>query len=119
MNFLYTKLKIGPDDIVEVILDKPANVRLLDDNNFYYYENELKYNSFGGWAKSFPVHISPPSDGEWHLCIDLGGEMGTVKSKVAMKGKTQPVDMVWLCTESAKAKPSKKSGFFGKLFSKK
>jgi len=119
MNYLFSEMKIGPDDIVEVSLDKPANVRLLDENNYYYYSNELKFNSYGGWAKSFPVHISPPEDGIWNLCIDLGGQPGTLKSTVTMNGRNQFVDMVWRCTETAKNKPSKKGGFFQKLFPKK
>ena len=104
MNYLHAELKIGPEDIVEVILDKEANVHLLNDNNYYYYQNELKYDSYGGLAKSSPVHISPSEDGQWHLVIDLGEHGGTMKPVVKLPREKRIVDMVWLCTENTRDK---------------
>ncbi|MBI1928648.1 DUF1883 domain-containing protein [Candidatus Poribacteria bacterium] len=72
MNFLHYELQLSSDDVVEVTLDKQANVRLLDDINFHD----------GGLAKVSPVHLRPPHAGRWHVVIDLGGFAGTVRASV-------------------------------------
>ena len=37
MNYLHYDFQLGPDQVVEVVLDKAANVKLLDDSNYYSY----------------------------------------------------------------------------------
>ena len=39
MNFIKYEFEAGPADIIEVTLDKQANVRLLDWANFQKYQN--------------------------------------------------------------------------------
>jgi Domain of unknown function (DUF1883) len=80
MNYLHYEFDLHPDDIVEVTLDKQANVRLLDSQNFSLYRQGSKHRYYGGLAKETPIHIKPPHAGHWHLVIDLGGYAGTVRA---------------------------------------
>jgi len=82
MNFLHYEFQLGPDDVVEVTLDKQANVRLLDDINYSYYTRGEQHTYYGGLAKASPVRIPPPHAGHWHVVIDLGGYAGTVRASV-------------------------------------
>lgn len=78
MNFLHYEFDLSADDIVEVTLDKQANVRLLDSTNFSLYQSGKQHRYHGGLAKTSPVRISAPHAGHWHVVIDLGGYAGTV-----------------------------------------
>jgi hypothetical protein len=80
MNFLHSEFDLGLNDAVEVSLDKQANVRLLDGNNFQRYRNGQQHNFYGGLAKTSPVVVRPPHPGRWHVVVDLGGYAGTVKA---------------------------------------
>lgn len=87
MNYLHYELQLNANDIVEVTLDKQANVRLLDDINFSNYQNGQSHNYYGGSAKVSPARLRPPYPGHWHLVIDLGGYAGTVQASVrTLKG---------------------------------
>ena len=79
-NYLHYEFDLHPDDTVEVILDGPANVRLLDDANFSLYRERKKHRYFGGYAKDSPVQIPVPRPGHWHVVVDLGGYAGTVRA---------------------------------------
>jgi len=82
MNYLNYDLDLQSGDVVEVTLDKQANVRLLDDSNYSLYQRGQKHRYFGGLATKSPVRLSPPHAGHWHLVVDLGGYTGTVKASV-------------------------------------
>jgi hypothetical protein len=84
MNFLHSKFDIGPDNTVRVVLDKQANVRLLDDHNFYRYKQGDSHKYFGGHAKESPVHLSPPHYGRWHVVVDHGGYAGSVRAAISV-----------------------------------
>jgi hypothetical protein len=80
MNYLHYEFDLHADDVVEVTLDKQANVRLLDSQNFALYRHGSQHRYYGGLAKETPVRIKPPHAGHWHLVIDLGGYGGTVRA---------------------------------------
>jgi hypothetical protein len=82
MNYLHYDLHLQRGEIVEVTLDKQANVRLLDDSNFSNYKLSKQHRYYGGLATKSPVCLSPPYDGHWHLVIDLGGYADSVKASV-------------------------------------
>ncbi|MEX0718103.1 MAG: DUF1883 domain-containing protein [Planctomycetaceae bacterium] len=79
MNFLHYEFDLPADAVVEATLDKQANVRLMDDDNFALYQKGHRHRYFGGLAKESPVTIAAPHAGHWHLVIDLGGYPGTVR----------------------------------------
>jgi hypothetical protein len=82
MKFLYYDFQLSSGDIVEVTLDRQANVRLLDDMNYALYEQGRRHLYYGGLAKVSPVHLQAPHSGHWHIAIDLGGYAGRVRASV-------------------------------------
>lgn len=80
MNYLHWEFDAGPDNIVEVTLDKQANVQLVDALNYQHYSAGRKYRYYGGFATTSPVRIRPPRQGHWHLVVDLGGYAGRVRA---------------------------------------
>jgi hypothetical protein len=86
MNYLHYEFDLGSDNVVEVRLDKQANVRLLDNSNYQRYRLGQQYNFYGGRATKSPAHLRPPHSGHWHLVIDLGGYAGTVNASVNIIG---------------------------------
>jgi len=82
MNFLHYEFNLSANDVVEVTLDKQANVRLLDDANFASFRNGQQHHYYGGLAKSSPVQLTAPHAGHWHVVVDLGGYSGTITASV-------------------------------------
>jgi hypothetical protein len=77
------ELEAGPDDVVEVALNGPANVLLLDPANYDLYRQGKTYHyQGGGFAKTSPFQIVPPTYGRWFVVIDLGGYPGHVRAWV-------------------------------------
>ena len=58
MNYLHYDLHLQTGEAVEVILDKQANVRLLDDSNFSNYQRGEQHLYYGGLATRSPVCLS-------------------------------------------------------------
>ena len=82
MNFLHYDLDLDSGDVVEVILDKQANVQLMDDTNFSNYKRGERFRYHGGLAKQSPFRLAAPHAGHWNLVIDLGGYPGSVRASV-------------------------------------
>lgn len=83
MNFLHRDLGHLPQgSAVEVVLDKQANVLLLDDPNFRAYQRDERWSGFGGWCVRSPLRIAVPHAGRWNVAIDLGGGSGQVRASV-------------------------------------
>lgn len=82
MNFLHYDVTANSGDIIEVTLDKQANVLLLDSVNFSKYKRGEKHSYYGGHATTSPFRIQVPNPGAWHVVIDLGGYPGTVRASV-------------------------------------
>ncbi len=84
MEFLKYEVDAGPDDVIQVTLNKQANVRLLDNTNFQKYRRGQKHSYYGGLAKVSPVNLTPPHEGHWYVVIDLGGYRGTIQASVGV-----------------------------------
>lgn len=85
MNYLHYQLDLKSGDVVEVTLDKAANVRLLDPTNYSLYRRGQPHRYHGGYAKESPVLLSAPHAGSWHLVVDLGGYSGSVRASVNVR----------------------------------
>lgn len=57
MNFLHSEVTRDPNDVVRVTLDKQANVKLLDGDNFRRYQDGLDHRYYGGLAKVSPFDV--------------------------------------------------------------
>ncbi len=82
LNFLHQQFDLQAGDVVEVTLDAPANVMLLDPANFANYKNNLSYRYHGGHAEESPVRLLAPHSGAWHVVVNLGGYPGRVRADV-------------------------------------
>jgi hypothetical protein len=88
MNFLHYEFDLDSNDVVEVTLDRQANVRLLDDADYSLYRRGSEHRYYGGLAKESPVRVPAPHAGHWHLVIDLGGYAGTVRAAARVLQRT-------------------------------
>lgn len=59
-----------------------ANVRLMDGPAFASYQRGGQYRFIGGQAQSSPVRLIIPSDGNWHVVVELIGLGGSVRSGI-------------------------------------
>lgn len=77
--------------IVEVTLKgSAANVRLMDSSNFQSYRNGRRHKYYGGHVTRSPYRVTVPSNGHWHIAIDLGGHSGRISSSVNVLPGTLP-----------------------------
>lgn len=79
-NFIHYEVTAGPDNVIEVEVDKRANVLLMDPSNFSSYRQRRSHRYFGGQALRSPVRLTPPHTGSWHVVIDLGGASGRLNT---------------------------------------
>lgn len=94
MNYLHYEIDVDPNDstaVIEVVMDRSANVLLLDDSNYENYQTGKTYRYWGGLARESPVRLVPPRSGHWHVVINLGGFPGTVRASVRKIAAPQPV----------------------------
>ena len=82
MEFLNYEVELNAGDIVEISLDKRANVILLDQFNFLRYQQREHFTYHGGHASRTPFHISAPQTGFWHVVVDLGSYARYVHAEV-------------------------------------
>ena len=82
MNFLHYEVDTNDGDIIEVTLDRQANVRVLDGSNFSCFRSGRRHSYVGGLAKRSPLRLATPHAGRWHVVVDLGGHAGTVRAGV-------------------------------------
>jgi hypothetical protein len=80
MNHLHYEFDANDGDVIEVSLDRTANVQLLDSANYENYANGRGYRYHGGYATTSPVRLAVPRTGKWHAVIDLGGGAGQVRA---------------------------------------
>lgn len=84
MKYIHYEFDLGLGDAVEVQLDRQANVRLLDGDNYQRYRAGQRHSFYGGLAKVSPVVLRPPHSGRWHVVVDLGGYAGTVSASASV-----------------------------------
>ncbi|MGH7171768.1 MAG: DUF1883 domain-containing protein [Gemmataceae bacterium] len=89
--FLHQEMAVGPDDLIEITLNNPANILLLDPENYEHYRNNRPFlYAKGGYVKHSPFRLYAPSFGNWHLAIDLGGGPGHVRAWVRVFSEPTP-----------------------------
>ena len=69
-------------EIVEVTLTSGANVRLMNSSDFSNYKRGRRHRYHGGLAKKSPLRLQIPSNGHWHVAIDMQGLRGSTKASV-------------------------------------
>lgn len=79
MNYAYYEFTTSAGRVIEVTLDKQANVLLLDSANYDNFRRGRNYRYQGGLATQSPCHLTVPHSGHWYVVINLGGAAGTVR----------------------------------------
>ena len=82
MRYLHYMLNLGTHDVVQTDLKSQAYVRLMNEENYRAYREGADYRYYGGLADKWPANVKPPYQGQWHLCIDLGGKDGELGASV-------------------------------------
>ncbi len=82
MEYIYSEIQTRAGAIVEVTLDRQANVRLLDPTNYSRFKSGQQCRGYGGRALRSPLRLQVPSSGTWYVVIDLGGSGGTIRHSV-------------------------------------
>lgn len=78
-------------EIVEVTLSgNAANVQLVDSANLTSYRAGRQYRYYGGHVRKSPVQLAIPSNGHWHVVVDLGGHSGGIRSSAQVLGGALP-----------------------------
>jgi len=70
---------------VEIVLDKQANVLLMNDAKFRAYQNGEDFSGpgcYGGWYVQSPVRIVVPHAGRWNVAVDLGDMEGRLHASI-------------------------------------
>ncbi len=62
----------------------PANVILVDPQNFARYRAGEPFAYEGGISRRSPVQLPIPHDGHWYVVLDLGGRAGRVRGAVSV-----------------------------------
>ena len=71
--------------LVGVMCYQVANVRLMDTSNLANYKNGGKHIYTGGTVRHFPVQLTIPTIGHWHVAVDINGIQGSNSLKAAVK----------------------------------
>lgn len=78
----YDLHELDQGQIVEVELSVPANVRLMDTENFEKYKHGKVHKYHGGHVSTSPYRILVPRHDHWFVTIDLGGYAGALRHNV-------------------------------------
>jgi hypothetical protein len=81
---LHQEYDLQAGDVVDVVLNRPANVQLLASEEYEKYLRGETFRYQGGYAREFPFQIKAPRAGRWHLVVDLGGGPGMVTGDVGI-----------------------------------
>lgn len=78
----YDLHELDQGQIVEVELSVPANVRLMNTENFEKYKHGKIHKYHGGHVSTSPYRIMVPRHDHWFVTIDLGGYAGSCRHNV-------------------------------------
>ena len=48
-----------------------------------------RFTYHGGWATKAPVQLRPPSNGHWHVVVDLAGRCGQLRAGIGVVGTAE------------------------------
>ena len=86
MNFLQYEIDANANDVIEVQVDRPANVRLLDPSNFERFSQARPHRYVGGRAEKSPLCVCAPYDGHWFVVVDVEDPAAPAIASVHVRG---------------------------------
>ena len=79
-------MTVGTNQVVEVTLNSPANVYLVNAQGYKDYLNGNEFSYKGGYAADSPYRIRIPSSNRWYVIVDSGEEpISGIESSVKVK----------------------------------
>jgi hypothetical protein len=82
LEYIYSEIQARAGAIVEVALDRQANVCLFNPTNYSRFKSGQQCRGYGGRALRSPLRFQVPSNGTWYVVIELGGYGGTIRHSV-------------------------------------
>ena len=80
------QMTTGPGIYVEVTINQPANVYLVNAQGYQKYLNGDEFKSSGGYASNSPYRIVIPSSNHWYVIVDNGdGPIAGITSSAKVK----------------------------------
>lgn len=80
------QMTVGTNQVVEVTLNSPANVYLVNAQGYKDYLNGNEFSYKGGYAADSPYRIRIPSSNRWYVIVDSGEEpISGIESSVKVK----------------------------------
>lgn len=80
------QMTTGPDMVAEVVLNKAANVYLVNTQGYQNYLNGDDFKSYGGYTDGSPYCILIPTSNHWYIIIDNGDEpISDIKSSARVR----------------------------------
>lgn len=73
MRYLHITFKAEKDRVVQVDINKPARVLLIDKKNFKKYRATGGFTYYGGPCEKPPRMFRVPQKGEWTIVVEKGG----------------------------------------------
>jgi Domain of unknown function (DUF1883)/TIR domain len=68
-----------------------ANVRLMDSSNLNAYKNGRRHTYRGGLVRQSPYRVTIPSDGHWHITVDLIGTRAGARVNSSVRVEPPPL----------------------------
>jgi hypothetical protein len=90
MNHLHKHLELDEFDMLKVHLTNPAQVMLMDDENYEFYLAEEEYDYYGSLVKRSPFAMRTPYSGSWHLVIEQANPGQDVAVNVQIISERRP-----------------------------
>lgn len=84
MQHVHYEFDASDGAIIEVTVDRQANVLLLDPVNYRRYRRGERYHYRGGLATRSPFPLRVPGAGRWHVAVDLAGRAGNVRTSARL-----------------------------------
>ena len=68
--------------VLEVALDQPAIIRVMDEKNYDSYKNNQSYSCITSNVTVSPYKVKLPRTAHWFVVIDPDGRSGMIKSNI-------------------------------------
>jgi hypothetical protein len=84
VNYYFYEMDAGPLSLIQITLNAPANVLLLDEGNFQNYRDVKRFDYVGGSYTPSTFYLVPPKQQRWYLVIDQRGGPLTVNPLIRL-----------------------------------